>query len=120
MILVDTSVLINWLRKGEFREGYISVISLIEVLRGIPAEKRSEVKTTLEKVYDVIPLDNEVILEYCSIYEALKRRGQKIPDADLLIAASAKAKNLLLLTLDKEFKKLQEFGIEIKLDTSET
>lgn len=116
MILVDTSVLINWLRKGEFREGYISVISLIEVLRGIPAEKRSEVKATLEEVYKVVPLDNEVILEYCSIYEALKRRGQKIPDADLLIAASAKAKNLMLLTLDKEFEKLQEFSIEIRLD----
>jgi len=116
MKLVDTSVLINWLRKEELREGYISIITLIEILRGIPARKRREVKQALEEIYTVIPLDNEVIQEYCDLYEALKRRGIKISDADLLIAASAKAKNLTLVTADRGLERLRELGIKIEIE----
>jgi len=75
MKLVDTSVLIDWLRRGALREGCISVITLIEILRGVPAHKRGKVKSALEEIYTIIPLDNEVIQEYCNLYEALKRRG---------------------------------------------
>jgi len=116
MKLIDTSVLINWLRKEELREGCISIITLIEILRGVPAHKRREVKPALEEIYVVIPLDNEVIQEYCNLYEALKRRGIKISDADLLIAASAKAKNLTLVTADKSFERLREFDVKIEIE----
>ena len=116
MKLVDTSVLINWLRKEELREGYISIITLIEILRGVPAHKRREVKQALEEIYAIIPLDNEVIQEYCDLYEALKRRGIKISDADLLITASAKAKNLTLVTADKGLERLRELGIKIEIE----
>ena len=116
MKLVDTSVLINWLRKEELREGCVSIITLIEILRGVPAHKRREVKQALEKIYTVIPMDNEVIQEYCNLYEALKRRGIKISDADLLIAASAKAKNLTVVTADKGFERLRELGIKIEIE----
>lgn len=116
MKLIDTSVLIKWLREGELREGYISIITLIEILRGIPSHKRNEVKSALEEVYEVIPLDNEVIWEYCNLYEALTKSGIKIPDADLLIVASAKAKNLSVITSDKHFKQLQALGIKIEIE----
>ena len=116
MKLVDTSILVDWLRRGELREGCISVITLIEILRGVPARKRREVKLALEEIYTIIPLDNEVIQEYCNLYEALKRRGIKISDADLLIAASAKAKNLTLVTADKGFERLRELGIKIEIE----
>jgi len=116
MKLIDTSILIDWLRRGELREGCISVITLIEILRGVPAHKRREVKPALEKIYTIIPLDNEVIQEYCNLYEVLKRRGIKISDADLLIAASAKAKNLTLVTADKGFEGLRELGIKIEIE----
>ena len=116
MKLVDTGILIDWLRRGELREGCISVITLIEILRGVPAHKRREVKPALEKIYTIIPLDNEVIQEYCNLYEALKRRGIKISDADLLIAASAKAKNLTLVTADKGFERLRRFDVKIQIE----
>ncbi len=40
MKLIDTSVPIGNLRKGVFEEGAISVITLIEVLRGVSFKKR--------------------------------------------------------------------------------
>jgi len=40
MRLIDTSVLIDSMRKGIFEKGVISVITLIEILRGISGEKR--------------------------------------------------------------------------------
>uniref|UniRef100_A0A7C5LAT6 Type II toxin-antitoxin system VapC family toxin n=1 Tax=Caldiarchaeum subterraneum TaxID=311458 RepID=A0A7C5LAT6_CALS0 len=116
MMLLDTSILIKSLQKGKLIEGCISVITLVEVLRGVAAEKRNQVKTSLEKVYEIISLDNEVIMEYCDIYDALRSRGLKVPEAGLLIAASAKAKNLTLATSDKEFKKLDGLGLEIRLE----
>ena len=73
-------------------------------------------KPALEKIYTIIPLDNEVIQEYCNLYEALKRRGIRISDADLLIAASAKAKNLTLVTADKCFERLRGIGIKIEIE----
>ena len=116
MKLVNTGIFDRLLRRGELREGCISVITLIEILRGVPAYKRREVKLALEEIYTVIPLDNEVIQEYCNLCEVLKGRGIKISDADLLIAASAKAKNLTLVTADKGFERLRGFGIKIEIE----
>ena len=48
MRLIDTSVLIDDLRKGVYEEGSISIITLIEVLRGISSKKRKRVKQLLE------------------------------------------------------------------------
>ncbi len=42
MKLIDTSVPIDNLRKGVFEEGAISVITLIEVLRGVSFKKRKK------------------------------------------------------------------------------
>ncbi len=42
MKLLDTSIVIDDLRRGVFEEGAISTITLIEVLRGVPPEKREK------------------------------------------------------------------------------
>jgi predicted nucleic acid-binding protein len=75
MKLLDTSVLVEQIRKGVFESGALSIITLIGVLRGVPWEKRGRVKRLLEESYKVLGLNNDVILEYCEIYEELKRRG---------------------------------------------
>lgn len=116
MKLIDTSVLIKWLQGGELKEGCISIITLIEVLRGISSHERGEVKSALEEIYEIVPLDNEVIGEYCNLYEALTKGGTKIPDVDLLIAAYAKAKNLPVITSDKHFEQLQGLGVKIEIE----
>jgi len=76
--------------------------------------KRSEVKKVSEDVYGIIALDNKVIIKHCSMYEAFRNKGLKIKDADLLTAASAKANNLILITSDKELRKLERHGLEIR------
>ncbi len=115
MKLLDTSVLIDDLRKGSFEEGIISIITLIEVVRGISSRKRKKVKQLLEKSYEVLGINNDVIMKYCELYEKLKRKGKLLPDADLLIAATAMVNNLILVTKDKDFERLKENGLQLEL-----
>jgi len=48
-------------------------------------------------------LDNEIILKYCELYDFLKKEGKLIPDADLIIAATALTYGEELITIDKHF-----------------
>ncbi len=115
MKLFDTSVLVEQIRKGVFESGALSIITLIEVLRGVPWEKRGKVKRLLEESYEVLGLNNDVILKYCEIYEELKRRGELLPDADLLTAAIAMVYGYTLVTKDLGFKRLEALGIKLEL-----
>ena len=103
------------LRRGVEAGGYISVITLIEILRGVHEGKRLETKNALEEAFNMIQIDNEIVLEYCRLYEELKSRGLSMGDADLLIAATAKANKLTLKTMDKSFEKLREHDIDIEI-----
>jgi predicted nucleic acid-binding protein len=113
--LIDTSVLVDNLRKGVFEEGVLSVITLIEVLRGVPEGKRESVKSLLEDSYGILGLDNKVILAYCKLYSELRREGESIPDADLLVAATAMAHDLTLVTKDHHFERLEKHGLSVEL-----
>ncbi len=115
MRLIDTSVLIDNIRRGVYEEGYISLVTLLEFLRGISSEKRAKVKELLEKSYTIISIDNKVILEYCELYDKLKREGSLISDADLIIAATAMSRNLVLVTRDKDFERLRKYGLKLVL-----
>ncbi|RLE66029.1 MAG: type II toxin-antitoxin system VapC family toxin [Thermoprotei archaeon] len=115
MKLIDTNVLIDNLKKGIYEEGAISIITLIEVLRGVPDKKRDKVKLLLEKSFDVLNIDNNTVLKYCELYTALKQTGKLISDADLLIASMAISNNLPLVTKDKDFKRLKELGLKLEL-----
>jgi len=75
MILVDTSILVDMLRKGVPATGYISVVTLIEFLRGVDEARRLETKTLLEEAFNIAPIDNEVVLEYCRLYEGVGERA---------------------------------------------
>jgi len=103
------------LRRGVEAGGCISVITLIEILRGVHEGKRLETKNALEEAFNMIQIDNEIVLEYCRLYEELKSRGLSMGDADLLIAATAKANKLTLKTMDKSFEKLREHNINIEI-----
>ncbi len=115
MKLIDTSVLIDSIRKGIYEEGSISIITLIEILRGVSLKKRIKVKQLLEESFDVLNIDNKVILKYCDLYNTLKQKGQLIPDANLLIAATAIVNDLVLVTKDKDFERVKEHGLKLEL-----
>ncbi len=115
MILIDTDVLTNSLRNGKRVGDAISAIALLEFIRGTPSEKREEVKRLLEETYEVIWLDNSILLEYSRLYDVLKEEGSLIGDADLLIAATAISKGMELLTGNlRHFARLRRYGLRLK------
>ena len=113
MNLLDTDIIIELLRKKEHEVGAISTISLIEVLRGLGAEKRAKAKELLEESFTIQVIDNTIIETYCSLYRELRKEGTQIPDADLLIAATAISNSMPLKTGDEHFERLTTYGLKV-------
>ncbi|MCS4540963.1 MAG: type II toxin-antitoxin system VapC family toxin [Euryarchaeota archaeon] len=113
MNLLDTDIIIEILRERRYEVGAISIITLTEVLRGLEARKRAKVKELLEKSFNLLNLDNEVIGTYCNLYYKLKEEGTLIPDADLLIAATTMSHNMMLKTKDEHFERLRHLGLKL-------
>lgn len=113
MNLFDTDAVIELLRERRYEAGAISVVTLIEVLRGIQHEKRTDIKKLLEQTFDTMKLDNEVITTYCALYDRLRETGGMIPDTDLLIAATAISHDLPLKTGDRHFERLTAHGLRM-------
>ena len=89
-------------------------MTLLEVLRGIDDKKRLQVRQLLEESYSVLNLDNSIIEAYCAMYRKLKEEGNLLPDADLIIAATAIAHDLVLQTKDAHFLRLKPLGLKLK------
>ena len=89
-------------------------MTLLEVLRGIDDKKRQQVRQLLEESYSILNLDNSIIEAYCRIYRKLKEEGNLLPDADLIIGATAIAHDLILETKDAHFIRLKVLGLKLK------
>jgi predicted nucleic acid-binding protein len=113
MNLLDTDMIIELLRKRKHEVGAISTITLIEVLRGLDAEKRAKAKELLEESFNIQVIDNKIIETYCNLHQKLRKEGLQIPDADLLIAATAISNNMTLKTRDEDFERLKTHGLKI-------
>jgi len=113
MNLLDTDIIIELLREKRHETGAISIITLIELLRGIKATKRNKVKQLLEESFTVENLDNKTIETYCNLHQNLKKQGESLPDADLLIAATAISRNINLKTTDQHFQRLKNLGLKL-------
>jgi predicted nucleic acid-binding protein len=83
-------------------------------LRGVTEDKRPELKKYLEGCYHVLGLDNDAILEYCRVFESLRSTRELIPEADIIIAATAISKGMELWTDDEHFKRLLSHGLKLK------
>ena len=86
----------------------------MEVLRGIDDKRRLQVRQLLEESYSVMNLDDSIIETYCRVYRKLKDEGSLLPDADLIIAATAIAHNVVLETKDTHFLRLKAMGLKLK------
>ncbi|MGO8806011.1 MAG: type II toxin-antitoxin system VapC family toxin [Candidatus Bathyarchaeia archaeon] len=102
------------MKKDNYAPALISSITIIEVLRGIEDKKRLQIRQLLEESFSVLNLDNSIIEAYCQIYRKLKEKGNLLPDADLIIAATAMAHNLILETKDAHFLRLKALGLRLK------
>jgi predicted nucleic acid-binding protein len=115
MNLIDTPVIVEDLRGGRFHEGAISVIELLEIIRGLDEDKRDRAKSLLEEAFDVIALNGPVMNSYCRLYSQLGNAGRPLLEVDLLIAATAISHDLKLVTKNEGFQGLEEFGLRIDL-----
>lgn len=86
----------------------ISIITRFEILRGLRV-KQAMVQLTAFNGFcagnEIVPVDEKVIDRAADIYADLYSRGQLIPDADILIAATAREHDLALAT-----NNLRDFG----------
>lgn len=98
-----------------------SVICEAEVLFGILNEKRRNSSTKIGESFaallkgkcDLLPVDYAVAEAYAELRDDLQSRGKTVAHADLLIAATAKANNLIVATLNmKHFGIIQGITVE--------
>jgi predicted nucleic acid-binding protein len=117
--LLDTSMVIA-LARGEAveladapEEAAISAITLCGLHHGVlvanDTQRPGRLATLafVERHFAAIPVDAEVAPHYGRLLaEARRRRGAKLATADALIAATAAAHRLPLITRDRDFARL--------------
>lgn len=119
--LIDTDVIIDYLRaklllkKGLLEEGAgISIITLGELVYGayksnLPQHSLSIALDFIrESNLQIVDLNQEVIFNFGTLKAELEKVGKRLEDFDLLIAATAKMSNLILVTRNvKHFKRIK-------------
>jgi tRNA(fMet)-specific endonuclease VapC len=113
MNLLDTGTILQMIKEKKHTAGFISIITLIEMLRGIEAKKRPKVEELLEETFKLLNIDNKTVETYCTLHQKLREEGTLIPDADLLIAAAAITHDLTLETKDEHFQRLKPLGLRL-------
>ena len=130
--LLDTNIVIDFLRgKKSIVEKIgkilphgigISAVSLAELYHG--AYKSLRPKYNLTKVDEfisvpgisVVDLDKQIAKHYGKMLAELESGGIKLAEIDMLIAATAGANGLKILTEDKKhFSRLVKFGIKVEI-----
>ena len=128
MILLDTSVLIDYFRKQNknktvlFRlllkneDLAISVITKYELMLGSNSEQDLFWKSLFQRIL-IIPLDEKIIDETILIKKELKVKNNEIGLADMIIAATARFHKIRLATSNvKHFEKVNHLKIYNLLD----
>jgi len=95
----------------------ISAITLAELIHGVEASvypgKNALALNQFLSIVDILPFDDEAAAEYGKICAALRRQGTPIGTMDMLIAAHAKAKGLIIVTNNvREFERVEGLGLE--------
>jgi len=95
----------------------ISAITLAELEYGVEASEHVE-KNTLAlnqflSIMSILPFEDKAAVEYGKIHADLRRKGMLIGSMDMLIAAHAKSKGLILVTNNiREFERVEGLKLE--------
>jgi tRNA(fMet)-specific endonuclease VapC len=118
--LLDTDVLSGLMRKtpaalkrarvylADRRHLTFSLITRFEILRGLKTKSTTSQLAAFDlfcRNSEILPVTDQVIIRAAGIYADLHGRGQLIPDADILIAATTLDDGLVLAT-----NNLADFG----------
>jgi predicted nucleic acid-binding protein len=128
VILVDSSVWINWLKARQspaerlepwIRAGIIISCGPIraEVIRGI---RDARVKARIEELFFLIPeinLDRSLWQEVSEEIWTLDRAGRVLPLIDVVIAIAARRHNATVISTDPHFQQIPNLRVETQLPT---
>lgn len=127
MYLLDTNIIIYSLKGNQtVQENLqmrrndslcISVISLMELYYGAYKSQRVESNLakvkTIEKTLKVIQAGEEIVELFGMLKAQLEAKGQSVDDFDLVIASTALAHNLILVTNNiRHFQKIEGLKLE--------
>jgi tRNA(fMet)-specific endonuclease VapC len=123
LILLDTSVLIDYFRKQDkqrsqllslVQQGYtlrISAITEFEIYSGVGEVQRPFWEALLERV-EVLPFGSAEVHMAVSIQQDLKRARKQLDLPDLFIAATALVNGLPIATLNrKHFERIPKLTV---------
>jgi len=113
-ILIDTDILIDYV-KGRINlsdvHPHICEITVYEFIRGTDNPERA--KELLETSFDILWIDNKVLLLASIIWRELKKKGKLIDDRDLIVGATAITNNIRLFTRNKKhYSRLKKYGLK--------
>ena len=116
-VLIDTTILMEiYDKKKEIElpdDCYISIVTLFEFLLG--KNLYFDWKINMEEGFNVIPLENKIILKAVEIFRKLKKKGRFVSLLDYIIAATALVYDLELWTKDKDFLTISKEFSKLKL-----
>jgi len=103
------------------RSVFISAISYYEIKRGLLAVSGNRRLGIFEEMcsrFGVLLLDDREIFDTAAqIYDELRRRGELIEDADILIAALALLREAVVVSGDTDFHRIRSLNVENWLQT---
>ncbi|QIR40926.1 type II toxin-antitoxin system VapC family toxin [Tolypothrix sp. PCC 7910] len=126
--LLDTNIVSSVLKRNAIVEKklrnanisgqniFISCITYYEVKRGLlyanASRQLADFNQFYEK-YEILFLDDiDIIEQACQIHADLKRKGTPIQEADILIAATAIARGLILVSNDSDLLRVEGLNLE--------
>ena len=125
---LDTNIISAFLKKdlrvvsrvSDYLESFdrltINIISYYEILRGLKDLGNEEKLKKFEEFVqenEFISIGKDAVIKAAEIYAYLKKQGNLIEDADILMASIAIVENLVLVTNNiKHFKRIEGLATE--------
>ncbi len=120
MVLVDTSIIIDFFNTGKFKDSIIALLSnkefataeiiMMEVLQGIKDDKSYETTKIFLDSLPLISIKHDDYLDAANIYRTCRKNGVTIRNSiDCLIASIVINNNLRLFSNDRDFNHIQKF-----------
>lgn len=122
MILVDSTVYIDWLRGRveplkhlrpwvESRSAFTCGVVRAEVVRGVLDEEQKSRTHELFDLLHEIPTDARLWVEASELAWVLDRQGIVIPLTDIVIAACARRAGATVITTDSHFSRIPGLAV---------
>ena len=122
-VLVDTSIIIDYLRKTDkektlfwdiinTHECYISSVTVFELYSGAKEPKHLDALEVVLSYLNILSFDEKQAKIASSVFQKLKAKNKLIEFRDIFIAASAISTQMPLATLNKKhFKRIDDLAL---------